>query len=123
MQNPELFVDLIRHMESRMQEDMASAAVPFIGGRQNETPLSSFGREQGPRLGKYALQHDIHPTQFYCSPAVRSVDSHYLSAAAMGIEVDPVIDERLQELDQGGWTNQPRSLYDDPAIKQEVKLK
>jgi broad specificity phosphatase PhoE len=36
----------------------------------------------------------------------------------MGLALAPVIDGRLQELDQGDWTNQPRTLYDEPTNKQ-----
>jgi len=115
-----LIVDFIRHAESRMNVDMANAEVPFIGGRQNEIDLSELGMVQAANLGFFALAEAVVPTDFYCSPAVRAVRTHKLSCAVMGLEVKPIIDERLQELDQGSWTNQPRSLYDDPKIKSEM---
>jgi broad specificity phosphatase PhoE len=38
----------------------------------------------------------------------------------MGLAVDCVIDDRLQELDQGEWTNLPRTTYEEPEIKREM---
>lgn len=117
-----LIIDLIRHAESKMQVDMADAArVPFIGGRQNEIDLSTLGEKQAVQLGRFALSEGILPTDFYSSPARRARRTHELSSAAMGLSIEPIIDDRLQELDQGEWTNQPRSLYDEPANKRVMK--
>ena len=116
-----LTVDLIRHAESDMNVAMANAEVPFIGGRQNEIGLSELGEVQAVDLGYFALANGIHPTEFYCSPAIRTRRTHELSAAVMGRAVDPTIDDRLQELDQGTWTNQPRTLYDDPTNKRVMR--
>lgn len=116
-----LTVDLIRHAESAMNVAMAEATVPFIGGRQNEIGLSPCGEAQARCLGRFAALHNILPTAFYYSPAERSRRTHELSAAVMGLACAPAIeDDRLQELDQGDWTNQPRTLYDDPVIKQKM---
>jgi len=116
-----LTVDLIRHAESGMNVDMANAQVPFIGGRQNEIGLSGLGVTQAENLGYFALSKGIIPTDFYSSPAVRTRCTHELSSAVMGLSVEPTVDDRLQELDQGAWTNKPRSLYDDPRNKIEME--
>ncbi|HSW77819.1 MAG TPA: histidine phosphatase family protein [Candidatus Chromulinivoraceae bacterium] len=115
-----LIVDLIRHAESRMNVDMADARIPFIGGRQNEIDLSELGETQALKLGRYAMSHDLRPMDVYSSPAVRTRRTHELSAFAMGLVIEPKVDDRLQELDQGEWTNQPRALYDDPDIRREM---
>jgi broad specificity phosphatase PhoE len=116
-----LTVDLIRHAESGMNVDMANAEVPYIGGRQNEIDLSFDGELQAIDLGEYADAENIVPTDFVSSPAVRTRRTHELSSTAMGLTVVPLFDDRLQELDQGEWTKQPRSLYDDPEIEAEMK--
>lgn len=103
-----------------MNVDMANAQIPFIGGRQNEVDLSGLGETQALDLGHYALLHDIRPTDFYRSPAVRTRRTHELSSSVMGLVIEAQVDDRLQELDQGEWTNQPRTLYDDPDIKREM---
>jgi broad specificity phosphatase PhoE len=113
-------VDLIRHAESGMNVDMANAQIPFIGGRQNEVDLSELGETQALSLGHYAVLNDIEPTDFYSSPAVRTRHTHELSSSAMGLVIGAKVDDRLQELDQGEWTNQPRTLYDDPDIQREM---
>jgi len=94
-----------------------SHGIPFIGGRQNAVELSRTGRTQACGLGRYALREGIVPTDVYCSPAVRTRRTQEISSVVMGLTLSPIIDERLQELDQGDWTNQPRSLYDEPANK------
>lgn len=111
----EVTIDLIRHAESAMNVDMADRSrVPFIGGRQNEVALTSHGEAQAAGLGRYAVHEGITPTGFHSSPAVRTVRTHEISSEVMGLYTPPTLDDRLQELDQGEWTNQPRSLYDEP---------
>jgi broad specificity phosphatase PhoE len=116
-----LTVDLIRHAESGMNVDMANAEVPYIGGRQNEIDLSGLGEFQAEDLGRFADAEGIVPTDFISSPALRTRRTHELSSTAMGLTVEPLLDDRLQELDQGEWTNQPRSLYDEPDNKAEME--
>lgn len=116
-----LTVDLIRHAESGMNVDMIDAQVPFIGGRQNEIDLSGLGVTQAENLGHFALSKGIMPTDFYSSPAVRTCRTHEISSAVMGLSVELTLDDRLQELDQGAWTNQPRSMYDNPCNKLQME--
>jgi broad specificity phosphatase PhoE len=114
---PDYTVDLIRHAESLMNVAMADAEVPFIGGRENHIGLSQLGESQARSLGHFALDTSITPTQLHCSPAVRSQRTCQLSAEVIGLVIPANVDGRLQELDQGVWTNQPRTTYDDPVNK------
>ncbi len=115
-------IDLIRHVESDLNADRADLTKPqVIGGRQNEADITDHGVRQAESLGYYALQHDIRPTHFYSSPAKRARLTHTISTTIMGYSVEPIIDDRLQELDQGEWTNQPRTLYDDPIVKAQME--
>ena len=118
MQSPGATVDLIRHAESLMNVAMADPNnIPFIGGRENHIDLSELGKDQAKELGRFALKDGTQLTQLYCSPAQRSQRTCAISAEVMGLTIPAVIDDRLQELDQGEWTNQPRTVYDDPANK------
>lgn len=94
--------------------------VPFIGGRQNDVELDAIGEQEAINLGYYATANDIVPTLVFCSPARRTRRTHELSAEAMGLKLEAIIDDQLQELSQGAWTNQPRAIYDDPLVKAEM---
>ena len=120
MSSPELIVDVIRHARSQMNSDMANPEnESFIGGRQNEVDLSKNGEDQARRFGHYAVAMGLWPTRSYCSRARRAIRTYDLAAEVAGITVVPVIDDRLQELDQGEWTNQPRALYDEHQEEME----
>ena len=115
---PELRVDLIRHAHSAMNASMEDpTAVPFIGGRQNEVDLDVLGERQAELFGHFALDHDLIPDNVFCSPAVRTVRTHQLASRVMGLTLESLLDDRLQELDQGDWTNEPRTLYDMHAAE------
>lgn len=122
MPAPEHVVELIRHARSRMngaQDD--PNVVPFIGGRQNEVPLDDIGEGQALGLGEFALCNGIRPTHVRCSPAERTRQTNILSGGVMGLTIETHIDDDLQELDQGEWTNCPRTLYDEPDIAAEMR--
>src|ERR1043166_7351422 len=98
---PELLctIDLIRHVESDLNADRADPTKSqVIGGRQNEAGITHHGVCQAESLGYYALQHDIRPTHFYSSPARRARLTHKISTTIMGYSVEPIVDDRLQEI-------------------------
>ncbi len=114
-------VDLIRHAESELNAAATDPGwVPIIGGRQNELELSELGEVQADILGQYANQEEIRPTRLFHSPAERSRRTCELSSRVMGLTVVAGVDDRLQELDQGEWTNQSRTVYQQPEIKRRM---
>src|SRR5262249_53690351 len=118
---PEIIINSYRHGHSTMQADMENPNIPpFIGGRQNEVELDFLGEKQAEGLGRYLGKLGLTPTVVYCSPANRAMRTFEIAAETMGLCIEPIIDDRLQELDQGEWTNQPRSLYDVPENKAEM---
>lgn len=118
----ECVVDLIRHAESALNVAAQQPDwVPIIGGRQNEIPLSPGGEEQARQFGEYAARENIVPDVIYCSPARRTRQTFELSTRAMGLCVEPIIDDRLQELEKGDWTNQSVGLYHEPANSRLIK--
>jgi probable phosphoglycerate mutase len=123
MRTPEITLDLVRHAESDMNVAMADPTrEPFIGGRQNHVPLSPDGRVQAAGFGHYEVAEDILPDVVYFSPAERTKQTCRISllAARLALRRWPRKDLRLQELDQGDFTDRPRTLYDDPAIKAQM---
>lgn len=103
---------LIRHGESDM-----NTKSHLIGGRSNETPLTEKGIAQAEQLGRYFLQEHIVPDQVYASPAIRTRHTALHTLKAMGIDTEPLIDDRLQELEQGEWVGQNRTIiYNDEVL-------
>lgn len=116
---PELVhtVDFVRHAHSFMNAAQEDPNIPpFIGGRQNDVDLDGLGEREATEFGEDARRQGFVPTLIYCSPANRTLQTHWFSADAMGIDPQTAtVDDRLQELEQGEWTNQSRSLYEQHA--------
>ncbi|HSX43569.1 MAG TPA: histidine phosphatase family protein [Candidatus Saccharimonadales bacterium] len=115
-------VDLIRHAHSAMNGLQADPDTPpFIGGRQNHVPLDERGEEEALDLGIALLQEGYAPSTILSSPAVRTMQTCEISTRVLfGTSKEPTSAPDFQELDQGDWTNKPRTLYDDPAIKERM---
>jgi len=104
-------VYLIRHAESAM-----NVQPHLIGGRSNEAELTTEGVLQAKRLGHYLLENHIEPTLLYCSPARRTVDTAGNALRIMGIAPNIVLDDRLQELDQGTYVGRDRTTVYTPSV-------
>jgi broad specificity phosphatase PhoE len=97
-------VYLIRHAESEMNTQRQ-----FIGGRSNHTPLTDRGINQARALGQFLKAEGIEPTHVFASPAVRTLQTAQFALREMGIEIEPVIHDDLQELSQGSWEGRDRA--------------
>lgn len=106
---------MFRHGESQMNTN-----AHLIGGRSNETPLTQRGIEQSKQLGRYLLEHNILPTQVYASPAVRTLQTAEHTLAAMGLTLEPIIANELQELDQGEYVGRLRTEIYTPETLAEI---
>lgn len=116
---PEVELYLIRHGESAMNAHRAH----LIGGRGNETPLTPTGEEQSELLGHYLAASDIIPDLIVASPAVRTVETARIVLDAMGLTVEPVIDDALQEMDRGDWVGRVRTeIYTEELIAEANKI-
>jgi broad specificity phosphatase PhoE len=104
MNKPLVDLYVIRHAESAAN----ASGSHLIGGRSNETPLTEKGIEQAKQLGRYLLTKDIKPDFIYASPAVRTLETARYALAEMGITSKPLIEDALQELDQGRWVGRNR---------------
>jgi probable phosphoglycerate mutase len=99
MSNPVIDLYVIRHAESAAN----ASGSHLIGGRSNETPLTEKGVEQAKQLGRYLFAKGIEPDFIYSSPAVRTLRTAHYALTEMSIASEPMIEDSLQELDQGLW--------------------
>lgn len=83
----------------------------------NEVDLSRRGMKQARSLGLYAERNGIQPTVIITSPAKRAVRTHHLSSKTVRNTIKAVEDDRLQELDWGEWTRQPRSIASTSEVR------
>ncbi len=92
----------------------------LIGGRSNHSPLTPKGCQQSFALGLHFKNEGISFDHCIVSPALRTLDSFRLTTQAMGLEIEPIIDDRIQELRQGDWEGKPREeIY--PYVQQQIK--
>lgn len=89
----------------------------LINGRMNDTPLTAKGIEQSRKLGKWLKRHSFEPSAIYTSPAVRTMQTAHYALKEMGNTTTPIIEDALQELDQGEWVGRERSdIYTDEQM-------
>lgn len=106
----------MRHGESEMN------TLPIFSGRSNETPLTPKGIEQSKKLGQFLSKQGVFPSVVYVSPALRTVQTAEYCLGEMGMNVEPLIHDALQELDQGDWVGRVRSeVYADPVVVAEIE--
>ncbi len=113
---PDIELYLIRHAESE-----ANAQPHIIGGRSNHSPITEKGVEQAKRLGAHFLAKDIIPTHVFSSPAVRTLQTAQHTLDVMGVDIEPTVDDDLQEIDQGDWMGQNRHETYNEATLLEIK--
>jgi broad specificity phosphatase PhoE len=102
---------LIRHAES-----VANTQPHLVNGRTNHTPLSEVGIEQATLLGQTLLAKGIIPDEVHASPAVRTLQTAEHALKAMGLNTVPILDDDLQELAQGDWEGQDRTIVYTDAV-------
>ena len=97
---------LIRHAQS-----LANCRPEYISGRSNDVVLSEAGIKQSETLKKRLELERLNFDRVYSSPAVRARET-----ARISINENFVMDERLQELDQGEWVGRLRNEIYTPEI-------
>ena len=109
---------LIRHAETVMNINPH-----LVGGRSNEVELTAEGIEQSRRLGRYLLAKQIFPSKVYSSPAVRTLRTAEYVLKEMGLEIEPVISDLLQELSQGSAEGKLRiEVYTSEVLRKIAQL-
>lgn len=96
----------IRHAESEYNKFFSH----LIGGRSNYSPLSSEGIIQAKLLGEYFRDKNIVFDKVFSSPAVRTVDTAWISLKLNNFNLDDIVlSDHLQELDQGDFVGKIRT--------------
>lgn len=99
---------LVRHGESsgnvaRDAAEAASAERIDLDSRDVDVPLSDLGKRQAEAFGTWVggQPADEQPTVLWVSPYVRAQQTAEIALAAAGLEIRPVVDERLREREFG----------------------
>lgn len=72
-------------------------------GRNEDLPLVAKGLDQAHAVAAAFARTGVRPAAVYCSPLQRIRVSAEIVIADLGLNQDPVIDDRLAEIDYGAW--------------------
>ncbi len=99
---------LVRHGESvgnvaRERALAAGAEEIDIRQRDADVPLSARGEDQADALGRWLalLPADAQPESLWTSPYVRAARTAHIALRAGGLDLRPVLDERLRDRELG----------------------
>lgn len=94
---------------------------PYWVGSKNDIPLTSTGKEQAEKLAEYLINNKLIPDAIYCGPLKRTKDYAKIISKITELKKDPIIDDRLNELDYGDWsgleTQRTIELYGEDTVK------
>jgi broad specificity phosphatase PhoE len=105
----------IRHAEST-----GNLHPEIIGGRSNHLHLSQTGVEQAQTLAQNLRAKGISFDGWYCSPAIRTVQTFERLATGLSLKENAITDNDLQELSQGEWEGKPRALHHTPEMLKHI---
>lgn len=103
---------LFRHCESEK-----NTTPDIISGRSNSSSLTKKGELQALKLRERIRKEGIAFDELYSSPAIRCLETARIAFP----DYEPIIDDRLQEIDQGGWTDKGRSEMYTPEVILEMQ--
>jgi alpha-ribazole phosphatase len=115
-QQSQIEVYLIRHAESEMNVNLH-----LVGGRSNEVHLTESGVTQAQNLGQYLVAKSILPAKVYVSPAIRTIETANHVLSTMGLDIEPLIQEEIQELGQGAAEGKPRDEVYTPEVLRNIE--
>lgn len=72
-------------------------------GKRNDLPLVSAGLEQAAVFAAALREKNINPSAIYCGPLQRTKIFAQIITQRLNLGYQPVIDDRLNELDYGLW--------------------
>ena len=113
----------LRHGETAYNvEQSANSPESKVGSRSNELELTDLGEIQAAVAAEYFERHDIYPTRWYSSPAVRTLNTGWIVTYSLGLGLEPIIDDGLQEMSQGAAEGKLRSeIWTPETSKQAVE--
>jgi broad specificity phosphatase PhoE len=77
---------------------------PVFVGSADDMPLVAEGEAQAARFAQLLAMRKIQPAAVYCGPLKRTRLFASIVHSALKLKDIPVIDDRLNELDYGGWS-------------------
>jgi len=94
---------MMRLVLARHGNTFSPDVVPVFVGSKDDMPLVEEGYRQAERFAKLLKMRDIKLDAIYCGPLQRTRKFAELVAASLNLDLPFTIDERLNELDYGGW--------------------
>lgn len=82
--------------------------------------MTERGRDQARKLGDHLFRHGITPSRVHASPALRTTRTAEIALDTMGLDIEPIINEELQELDSGDWVGAVRNEKYTEAVQAEI---
>jgi broad specificity phosphatase PhoE len=106
-------VYLFRHAQTDFRREL-------IGGRSNYVPITEVGRMQSEKLGLWIARNNLFPDFIAVSPAVRTLATAAIALRAANIDLQFVVEDRLQELTKGAAEGQPRATVNTAEILERM---
>ncbi len=78
--------------------------IPTWVGSKNDLPLVEKGKAQAEALADYLVKNSIKPDAVYCGPLKRTKEYAQIICENAKLNLEPIIDERLNEIDYGEWS-------------------
>lgn len=72
-------------------------------GSQQDLPLTTVGEQQAANVASFLTQKNLIPQIIYTSPLLRTQTTAQLIQQQCKLNIEPIIDRRLNELDYGKW--------------------
>ena len=94
----------------------------LIGGRSNEVPLTDKGRRESHELGLWIAHQELTPDFIAVSPADRTRETARIALSNLGLMIEPIIEERLQELTKGDAEGRLRDEVHTPEVLERMRL-
>jgi broad specificity phosphatase PhoE len=89
---------------ARHGNTFTSEMTPVFVGSANDMPLVEEGERQAIRFAEFCEMKALTITAVYCGPLKRTRRFAEIVCERLSLSCTPVVDERLNELDYGGWS-------------------
>lgn len=90
-------------------------------GSTNDLKLVESGLKQAHVAADYLIQEKITPKAIYCSPLQRTKKFAEIIIERLQLNCQPIVDERLNEIDYGEWTGRSDQEIIDQFGADELK--
>ncbi len=111
----------MRIILSRHGNTFNSSAEAYWVGGANDLPLVEEGRNQAKCCGQALKKAGIELDGIYCAPLKRTREYAEIIVSEIGMNIEPIIDERLREIDYGNWAGKSNDEIIELYGRQEVE--